>query len=79
MSVGGILSGSVVCEFGDEDGLDGAAVEAGFLLGAEGKGCHGLAGGLGEQRGPVGGAVDVVLLDGYGDLGEDVIGGAVGR
>ena len=71
--------GSVVLGFGDEDDLDVVAVEAGLFLGAEGKGGDGLAGGLGEQRGPVGGAVDVVLLDGYGDLGEDVIGGAVGR
>ena len=70
---------SVVGGFGDEDDLDVMAVDAGFFLGAEGKGCDGLAGGLGEQRGPMGGAVDVVLLDGYGDLGEDVIGGAVGR
>ena len=56
VSVGGIRSGSFVGEFGDEDGLDGAAVEAGLLLGAKGKGCRGLAGDLGEQRGPVGGA-----------------------
>ena len=54
-------------------------VDVGFLLGADGEGGDGLAGGLGEQRGPLGGAVDVVLLNGYGDLGEDVIGGAVGR
>ena len=59
--------------------LDVVAVDAGFFLGAEGKGCDGVAGGLGEQRGPMGGAVNVVLLDCYGDLGEDVIGGAVGR
>ena len=61
------------------DDLDVVAVDAEFFLGADGKGCDGLAGGLGEQRGPMGGAVDVVLLDGYGDLCEDVIGGAVGR
>ena len=71
--------GSVVGGFGYEDDLDVAAVDAGFFLGAEGKGCDGLASGLGEQRGPMGGAVDVELLDGYGDLGEDVIGGTVGR
>ena len=71
--------GSVVGGFGYEDDLDVAAVDAGLFLGAEGEGGDGLAGGLSEQRGPMGGAVDVVLLDGYGDLGEDVIGGTVGR
>ena len=44
--------------------MDVAAVEAGFLLGADGEWGDGVAGGLGEQRGPVGGAVYVVLLDG---------------
>ena len=80
LSVGGIRLGSVVGGFGYEDDLDVAVVDAGFLLGADGEGGDGLAGGgPGEQRGPLGGAVDVVPLNGYGDLGEDVIGGAVGR
>ena len=79
LSVRGVCLGSVVGGFGYEDDLDVAVVDAGFLLGADGEGGDGLAGGLGEQRGPLGGAVDVVLLNGYGDLGEDVIGGAVGR
>ncbi len=79
LSVSGVCLGSVVGGFGYEDDLDVAVVDAGFLLGADGEGGDGLAGSLGEQRGPLGGAVDVVLLNGYGDLGEDVIGGAVGR
>ena len=72
LSVGRIRLGSIVGGFGYEDDMDVVAVEAGFLLGANGEGGDGLAGSLGEQRGPVGGAVDVVLLDGYGDLGVDV-------
>ena len=71
--------GSVVRGFGDENDLDVVAAETGFLLGPDGKGGDGLAGGFAEEDGPLSGAVDVVLLDGYRDLGEDVIGGTVGR
>ena len=74
LSAGRIRLGSVVCGFGYEDDLDVAAVDVGFLLGADGEGGDGVAGGLGQQRGPMGGAVDVVLLDGYGGLGEDEVG-----
>ena len=44
--------------------------EAGFLLGADDKGGDGLARGLCEQPGLWGRAVDVVLVERDGDLGE---------